>query len=137
MRLFNLSRYGAALFAVIGLNTSFANDRLFQCTKNSVEYFVGQVSSEKVNKWCSELTKNQIISNVKSVKRDLPNLKKSDASIFKFDDNSRREILLQELSKEQSLLAKYLALPNNAENTQIINRHKRNLDSIKAEIDRM
>lgn len=133
---------GTAVVVALCLNSShaFARDKFFQCTHNKVEYLVGGAVEKRTKKWCVEVSTDDRPSaldakniNINESIKQTKNL----TSTYKFDDAGRKEILFQELMKEKSAITNLTSLPSSQENNEIINRHKRNIESINAEIKRM
>lgn len=130
-----------ALIATLGLKSShaFERDKFFQCAHNKVEYLVGGAVENKMKKWCLKTSNKDSPSalNKKNIKNESVKHPQNLLFTYKFDDVARKEILFQELTKEQSEIAKKSSLPTSQENSETINRHKRNIESISAEIKRM
>jgi hypothetical protein len=130
-----------AVVIALGLNSSlaFARDKFFHCTHDKVEYLVGGAVENRTEKWCTKISTNDRSRAIdtKNTKNESIKQTKNSSSTYKFDDVGRKEILFQELIKEQSAITRQTSLPSSQENSEIINRHKRNIESINAEIKRM
>lgn len=130
-----------AAVVTLGLNSSqaLALDKFIHCTHNKVEYLVGGAAENRTKKWCIKVSANDSPSAIdkKNIRNEPIKQPNNFSSTYKFDDVGRKEILFQELVKEQSAINRQISLPDSQENSQIINRHKRNIESISAEIKRM